>query len=150
MNTAYLENGTYEEIVQHLERELELNGLEGDNAPAITISTTQNAESRPPRDLSNVECYFCKEKGHFARDCPRLKKRKEKEQQNSEPSKPKRTFPPCGHCGLTNHSTERCYRNPENRNRRETNNDDQPSTSRGGAQGSGVDKNVLNNPLHLN
>ena len=85
MNTAYLENGTYEEIVQHLERELELNGLEGDNAQAITISTTQN-ESRPPRDLSNVDCYFCKEKGHFARDCPRLKKKKEKEQQNGEPA----------------------------------------------------------------
>ena len=117
VNTAYLENGTYEEIVQHLERELELNGLEGDNAPAITISTTQNAESRPPRDLSNVDCYFCKEKGHFARDCPRLKKRKERDQQEGEP-KPRRTFPPCGHCGLTNHSTERCYKNPENKNRR--------------------------------
>ena len=35
VNTACLENGTYEEIIQHLERELELNGLEGDNAPAI-------------------------------------------------------------------------------------------------------------------
>ena len=94
VNTAYLENGTYEEIVQHLERELELNGLEGDNAPAITISTIQNAESRPPRDLSNVDCYFCKEKGHFARDCPRLKKRKERDQQEGE-AKPRRTFPPC-------------------------------------------------------
>ena len=72
---------------------------------------------------------------------------------NGESSKLKRTFPPCGHCGLTNHSTERCYRNPENsQNRRETNNDDQPSTSGGGSatMNSGVDKNVLNNPLHLN
>ena len=96
VNTAYLENGTYDEIVQHLERELELNGLEGDNAQAITISTTQNSESRPPRDMSNVECYYCKEKGHFARDCPKLKKRKEKEQPNGETNKPKRSFPPCG------------------------------------------------------
>ena len=28
INQAHLENGTYEQIVSHLERELELNGLE--------------------------------------------------------------------------------------------------------------------------
>ena len=28
LNQAHLENGTYEQIVTHLERELELNGLE--------------------------------------------------------------------------------------------------------------------------
>ena len=30
INHAYLENGTYEQIVRHLEREMELNGLEAD------------------------------------------------------------------------------------------------------------------------
>ena len=30
INQAYLENGTYEQIVRHLEREMELNGLEAD------------------------------------------------------------------------------------------------------------------------
>ena len=28
INQAYLKNGTYEQIVRHLEREMELNGLE--------------------------------------------------------------------------------------------------------------------------
>ena len=28
INQAYLENGTYEQIVRHLEREIELNGVE--------------------------------------------------------------------------------------------------------------------------
>ena len=38
-NLARLENATYEEIVTHLERELELNGLEeGDNFPVPTMS----------------------------------------------------------------------------------------------------------------
>ena len=30
INQAYLENGTYDQIVKHLEREMELNGLEAD------------------------------------------------------------------------------------------------------------------------
>ena len=30
INQAYLENGAYEQIVRHLEREMERNGLEAD------------------------------------------------------------------------------------------------------------------------
>ena len=40
-NQAYLENGTYEQIVRHLEREMELNGLESEdtcvNAQMIVV-----------------------------------------------------------------------------------------------------------------
>ena len=36
---AHLENGTYEQIVSHLERELELNGLEAPNElPKNTVT----------------------------------------------------------------------------------------------------------------
>ena len=47
VNMARLENATYEEIVTHLERELELNGLEeGDDIPVATMSTAPTA-TRP-------------------------------------------------------------------------------------------------------
>ena len=48
INQAHLENGTYEQIVSHLERELELNGLEApDEIPINTV--TQKA----PQQNSN-------------------------------------------------------------------------------------------------
>ena len=48
---ARLENATYEEIVTHLERELELNGLEeGDDFPVPTMSTAPTA-TRPGTGL---------------------------------------------------------------------------------------------------
>ena len=54
---AHLENGTYEQIVSHLERELELNGLEApDEMPIITV--TQQA----PQQNSNKPkptCHHC-------------------------------------------------------------------------------------------
>ena len=47
VNMARLENATYVEIVTHLERELELNGLEeGDDIPVPTMSTAPTA-TRP-------------------------------------------------------------------------------------------------------
>ena len=153
VNIAYLENGSYEEIVQHLERELELNGLEGDNVQSITISTTQKSDSRPqnvPRDASNVDCYYCKEKEHFANDCKKLERKREREQREEVQDTGRRTFPPCDHCGLTNHSTERCWRNPNNKNPNTSKKNDQPSTSSGTPQNPSFDENILNNRLHLN
>ena len=51
VNMARSENATYEEIVTHLERELELNGLEeGDDIPVPTMSTAPTA-TRPGTGL---------------------------------------------------------------------------------------------------
>ena len=45
INQAHLGNGTYEQIVSHLEKELELNGLEApDEMPINTV--TQQAHSK--------------------------------------------------------------------------------------------------------
>ena len=45
LNLAYLEKGTYDQIVAHLERELELSGLENDGELAIPTMTAV-----PPND----------------------------------------------------------------------------------------------------
>ena len=47
VNMARLENATYEEIITHLERELELNGIEeGDDIPVPILSMARTA-TRP-------------------------------------------------------------------------------------------------------
>ena len=45
INQAYLENGTYEQIVRHLEREMELNGLEADEPLVKTQMTVVKQQS---------------------------------------------------------------------------------------------------------
>ena len=84
VNMARLENATYEEIVTHLERELELNGLEeGDDIYVPTMSTAPTA-TRPgtSRLLSsgidtNTTCNYCKKPGHVKDDCRKLKRKEE-------------------------------------------------------------------------
>ena len=39
INQAYLENGTYEQLVRHLEREMEINGLESEDTGVKTQMT---------------------------------------------------------------------------------------------------------------
>ena len=53
INQAHLENGTYEQIVSHLERELELNGLEApDETPMNTV--TQQAPQQNPDQRATI------------------------------------------------------------------------------------------------
>ena len=136
-NQAHLENGTYEQIVTHLEQELELNCLEAlDELPINNVSqqpTNTNADRRKPT------CHHCKKPGHYRNQCRLLKKQRETTENNqnnpgnknsdaniSNPNsnannndnnrnnnraerKPKTVYPPCETCGKTNHSTEKCY-----------------------------------------
>ena len=76
VNAARLENGTYEEIVAHLERELELNALEeSDDLPMATMasSSTSNNNLLSNRINTNkdAQCSFCKATGHFYKSCPK-------------------------------------------------------------------------------
>ena len=82
VNMARIESATYEEIVTHLGRELELNGLEeGDDIPVPTMSTAPTA-TRPgtgflsPGIDPNVTCNYSKKPGHVKDDCRKLKKRR--------------------------------------------------------------------------
>ena len=135
INQAHLENGTYEQIVTHLERELELYGLEApDELPINNVSqqpTNTNADRTKPT------FHHCKKPGHYRNQRRLLKKQREQTENNqnipgnknsdtntSNPNsnvnknnnnrnnnkaetKPKTVYPPCGTCGKTNHSTEK-------------------------------------------
>ena len=82
INQAHLENGTYEQIVSHLERELELNGLEAPDEMQINTvmqqGTQQNSEKPKPT------CHHCKKPGHYRNQCRQLKREKDQAQNNTD------------------------------------------------------------------
>ena len=139
INQAHLENGLYEQIVAHLEGDLELNGLEApDELPTNTV--TQQA----PQQNSNKHkptCHHCKKPGHYQNQWRQLKQEKDQPrnnknsannnngsaQTNSNPNnkvtnntkgnninnqrdrRSRPVFPPCETCGRNNHYAEKCY-----------------------------------------
>ena len=139
INQAHLENGTYEQIVSHLERELELRGLEASDEMQINTVTQHSLQqiSEKPKPT----CHQCKKPGHYQNQCRQLKREKDQThkntnsannnnasaQTNSNPNnevannttannttnqRDRRSgpvFPPCETCGGTNHSIEKCY-----------------------------------------
>ena len=92
INQAYFENGTYDQIVKHLEREMELNGLEANEQLVKTQMTVtkkeQNTEKTnkkqndtpkkqtpktvPDKKLKSDQCRYCKDASHMMTDCPKL------------------------------------------------------------------------------
>ena len=81
INQAHLENGTYEQIVSHLERELELNGLEApDEMPINTVTQqTPQQNTNKPRPT----CHHCKKPGHYQNQCRQLKREKDQTRNNT-------------------------------------------------------------------
>ena len=82
INQAHLENGTYEQIVSHLERELELNGLEAPDEMPINTVTQQAPQqsSNKPRPT----CHHCKKPGHYQNQCRQLKREKDQTRNNTD------------------------------------------------------------------
>ena len=93
INQAHLEDGTYEQIVAHLEKELELNSLEyPDETQMNTVTHKQQIEVNPENA------------GNISSDT------NDSNPNNHKNGRKSRTlYPPCETCGKTNHSTERCY-----------------------------------------
>ena len=58
INQAHLENGTYEQTVTHLERELELNGLEAPDE--LQINTVTHNTVNANADRTKLTCHYCK------------------------------------------------------------------------------------------
>ena len=69
LNLACLENGTYDQIVAHLGRELELS-LENDAELTIpTMAAIPPNDNQQNAEQTEVVCYYSKEPGHVIRDC---------------------------------------------------------------------------------
>ena len=130
INQAYLENGIYEQIVRHLEREMELNGLESEDTGvktqmavinktaedkstqqknATTKKKQQTPKTVPNNTLQDDQCRYCKNTGHKAADCAKLAKRRKLEE---DPDAIR-----CAHCNAPGHEEPTCYfgANMENR-----------------------------------
>ena len=137
LNQAHLENGTYEQIVTHLERELELNGLEAPDE--LPINNVNQQPTNTNADRPKPTCQHCKKPGLYRNQCRLLKKQREqtetnqhnpgnknsaantpnpngnvnsnKNNKNSNKAErhPKIFYPPCEICRKTDHSTEKCY-----------------------------------------
>ena len=138
INLAHLENGTYEQIVTHQVRKLELNVLE---APyELQINNVSHNTANANADRPKPTCHHCKKSGHHRNQCRLLKKQRKQtgnnqknprnknsdantsnpngninnlnnnnKNSNRAETKPKTVYPPCETCGKTNHSTEKCY-----------------------------------------
>ena len=93
INQAHLENGTYELIVTHLEKELELNSLEYPDETQMNNVTHKQQIGGNPDNAGNINS-----------------DKNDSNSNNQKIDRKSRTlYPPCETCGKTNHSTERCY-----------------------------------------
>ena len=85
INQADLENVTYEQIVTHLEKELELNGLEAPDE--LQIKTVSHNTTNTNADRPKPTCHHCEKPGHYQnqfRSCKKQRKQTDKTQNTPE------------------------------------------------------------------
>ena len=152
VNLAYLENGTSEQIIKHLEREMELNAIENDPdrqmttvpIPTKTSTPKSSRQSSPSKDkpATTLTCHYCKKPGHLKAECLKLKRVQELQAKGELP--PKKTCPTCNKPG---HEEKDCWQganaenHPRNRKRpadqtQENKNDKEPKTEQNKQQNS--------------
>ena len=81
INQAHLENGTYEQIVSHLERELELNGLE--TPDEIQLNTVIQQDTQQNSGKPKPTCHHCKKPGQYRNQCRQHKREKDQTRNNT-------------------------------------------------------------------
>ena len=75
-NLAYPENGTYDQIVAHLEKELELSGLENDGELTVpTMTAVPPKDNQHNTEQAKIVCHYCEKAGPCY---PRLSQKDEK------------------------------------------------------------------------
>ena len=158
LNLAYLENGTYDQIVAHLERELELSGLENDGELAIpTMIALPSNDNQQNAEQTKTVFHYCKKPGHVITDF-RKRVKKEQEQrknpsiQNTKHSASK-SYAPCPHCQRTNHPPEKRWSSPNSAKRPKRFKEEYPADNRKYGQEQGNlthtgPSSILKNPLN--
>ena len=122
INQAFLENDTYDENVRHLERGMELNGLEADEPlvkTQMTVvkqqSSSQNAttpsettqantitpDTVPKNTLQINEYRYCKGESHIVKEFSKIAKQQKMDQ---DPDAPK-----CFYCNAPRHEDPNCF-----------------------------------------
>ena len=87
LNLVYLENVKYDQIVAHLEKELERSGLENDGDFSIpTVTAVPPNDSTQNTGKYKIQCHYCLKPGHIIRDC-RERMKNEQEQRMTFRSK---------------------------------------------------------------
>ena len=107
LNQARLETASYETMVQHLEREMELNGLANPESTTFTgihnVEPTNNPnQEKPPKTAST--CFGCGHQGHLLRNC-----RKTNRDKRIQRTPNTNNTNPCEICGKLSHETKDCY-----------------------------------------
>ena len=107
LNQARLETASYETMVQHLEREMELNGLANPDSTTLTgihnVEPTNNHnQEQPPKTAST--CFGCGHQGHLLRNC-----RKTNRDKRNQKTTNTTVTNPCETCGKLSHETKDCY-----------------------------------------
>ena len=74
IDQAHLEKGIYEQIVTHLESDLELNGLEAPDE--LQINTVSHNTANTNADRHKPTCHHCKKPGLNRNQCRLLKRQK--------------------------------------------------------------------------
>ena len=108
LNQARLETESYEMMVEHLEREMELNGLLAPNESNITgvhQIDVQDPQQAPNPPKPSGPCYGCGQSGHVVKNCRKVAR----EARNRGNRVPNKIVNPCETCGKKSHTTEECY-----------------------------------------
>ena len=76
LKLAFPKNGAYNHIVAHLERELEISGLDDDGElTKPTITTVPLNDNQQITEQTKIVCHYCKKPSHVVIDCREKRKK---------------------------------------------------------------------------